>query len=61
LPACTVVAQIYDQVVSARSSHGDVVHVAMGDASTRSFSAAIDVGVWRNLSTGDGLEVLPNY
>lgn len=56
---CNVVAQIYDQVVSSRSSHAGIVHAAMCDASVRSFSESIDLYVWRNLSTADGLEVLP--
>ena len=59
--SCAVVAQIYEQVVTARSQHADLVHAAMCDASVRSFSATIDLYVWRNLSTADGLEVLPNY
>ena len=56
---CTVVSQIYDQVVTSRSMHSGIVHAAMCDASVRSFNAMIDVQVWRNLSTADGDEVLP--
>jgi len=62
LTSCTVVAQVYDQVITSRSSHVGLVHSAMCDASVRSFSSSIDTQVWRNLSTADGDEVLPgNY
>jgi prepilin-type N-terminal cleavage/methylation domain-containing protein len=59
LPGCIVVAEVYDQIITSRSSHPGIVHTAMCDGSVRSFTAAIDVNVWRNLSTADGDEVLP--
>jgi len=59
LPGCTVVAEIFDQIITSRSSHAGFVHSAMCDGSVRTFAGTIDGNVWRNLSTCDGDEVLP--
>jgi prepilin-type N-terminal cleavage/methylation domain-containing protein len=57
---CTTVANWYDQIRAARSMHSGIVHACMCDGSVRTFSKSVDLYVWRNLSTADGEEVLPN-
>ncbi len=46
--------------VTARSYHGDLVNVVLMDGSARSIENAIDIGVWRAISTRAGEEQLPD-
>lgn len=45
--------------VTSRSYHGDKVNILLMDGSVRSVDNAIDLGIWRALSTRAGKEILP--
>lgn len=47
----------YDALVTARSLHDGGVHVLMGDGRVRFLSDAVDLAIWRALSSRSGGEV----